>query len=422
MDYQKTTLDNGLRIVSTTMPHTRSVCMCIFIGAGSCYEPAPQAGVSHFLEHLCFKGTERRATSKEISETIEGIGGLLNGGTDKELTVYWAKVARPHFPLALDLLVDMLRHSKLDPAEIEKERQVIIEELNMTMDSPHQRVDMLVDEALWPDQPLGRDVAGTKETVAAINRDMMLHYMAQQYVPSNTVVSVAGDIGHDEVVSSLSQPLGDWRYGSAGPWYPADDRQEAPRLKLEQRKTEQAHLCLGLRGLSSVHPDRFVLDLLVVVLGEGMSSRLFLELRERRGLAYDVHSYVSHFHDSGSVIIYAGVDPKNLETTVEAVLGELHRLKADPVPEEELTKAREFSKGRLLLRMEDTRSVAGWLGGQELLTERILTVDEVVSLVDAITPQDLQRVAQGLFTRNGLSLAVVGPVRRRRRLGGLLKL
>ncbi len=407
--YQKSVLENGLRIITSSMPYTYSVCIMIFIGAGSRYERAEEVGSSHFIEHLCFKGTQRRATSKEISEAIEGVGGMLNGGTDKELTVYWSKVARHHFLLALDLMVDMLRNSRFDVQDMEKERQIIIEELNMSMDSPSQRVNILIDEVIWPNQPLGRDVAGSKETVVALSREMLLEYLGRQYVPNNTVVSVAGDIGHEEVLASLSSVFGDWTTGTPQPPFPAEESQDEPRLHIEHRNTEQAHLCLSLRGLSTLHPDRFNLDLLNVILGEGMSSRLFLEIRERRGLAYDIHSYVDHFLDSGAVTIYAGVDPKRIDDTIEAILEELRRLK-DGVPALELSKAKELAKGRLLLRMEDTRNVAGWMGGQELLTGRILTVDEVVAIIDAITPEDLERVARDLFITEKLNLAIVGPV------------
>jgi predicted Zn-dependent peptidase len=419
--YQKSSLDNGLRVVTGTMPHTRSVCLGIFIGAGSRYEEPERAGTSHFVEHLCFKGTEKRATAKEISEAIEGVGGILNGGTNKESTVYWVKVARHHFPLALDVLVDIVRHSKFDPVEMEKERKVIIEELNMGLDFPPQRVNMLIDELLWPDQALGRDVLGTKETIAALTRDMAVEYLNRQYRPSNAVVAVAGDISHDEVVSSLSQALADWPDGVPGPWYPADDAQDRPRLGIEYKKTEQCHLCLAVRGLSLFHPDRFILDLLNVILGEGMSSRLFVELRERRGLAYEVNSYVSHFLDSGAVVIYAGVEPKYIGSAIEVILEELNRLK-DDIPEPELVKAKELVKGRLVLRMEDSRSVSNWLGAQELLLKQILTVDEVMSIVDGISPEELKRVGQNLLSAEKLSLAVVGPLRSEKRLHRLLKL
>ena len=419
--YQKSVLENGLRIITSSMPYTYSVCIMIFIGAGSRYEGAEEVGSSHFIEHLCFKGTERRATSKEISEAIEGVGGMLNGGTDKELTVYWCKVARPHFLLALDLMVDMLRNSRFDAQDMERERQIIIEELNMSMDSPPQRVNILIDEVIWPNQPLGRDVAGSKETVAALSREMLLEYLSRQYVANNTVVSVAGDIGDEEVLASLSSVFGDWTTGTLQPPFPAEESQDEPRLHIEHRDTEQAHLCLSLRGLSTFHPDRFNLDLLNVILGEGMSSRLFLEIRERRGLAYDIHSYVDHFLDSGAVTVYAGVDPKRVDATIEAILEELRRLK-DGVPALELAKAKELAKGRLLLRMEDTRNVAGWMGGQELLTGRILTADEVVSIIDAITPEDLERVARDLFITEKLNLAIVGPIAGGDRLGSLLQL
>jgi len=420
--YERTVLDNGLRIVSSPMPHTRSVCIALFIGTGSRYETEEQAGISHFIEHLCFKGTERRPTAREISETIDGTGGVLNGMTDKELTVYSAKVARTHFALALDLLTDMLRNSRFDETDIENERRIIIEEVNMYMDSPQGRVDMLMDEAIWPDQPLGRDVAGSKESVANIDRNMMLEYLIHHYLPGNTVVAVAGDIGHNEVVGAISDILGDWRSESTAPWLPADNAQDSVRFVAEKRKTEQANLCLAVRGIGHGHPDRFVLDLLNLILGEGMSSRLFLEIRERLGLAYDVHSHTSHFHDSGSVNIYAGVDPKRLEDTVEAILKELMKLKEDPVSETEITKVKELGKGRLMLRMEETRSVAGWTGSQELLTNQILTVDEVVSRLDAVTSEDLQRTAQELFRTDKLCFALVGPSRKEKRLKKLLSL
>ncbi len=419
--YQKSVLENGLRIITTSMPQTRSVCIIIFVGTGSRYEREEEAGTSHFIEHLCFKGTQRRATAKEIAEAIEGVGGMLNGGTDKELTVYWCKVARPHFLLALDVLVDMLRNSRFDARDMEKERQVIIEELNMSMDSPPQRVNMLIDEVIWPHQPLGRDVAGSKETVSALNRDTLLGYLACQYVSNNAVLSVAGDIGHEEVVESVASALGDWAQGVPQPWFSAQDSQELPRLLLEHRSTEQAHLCLALRGLSFFHPDRFNLDLLNVILGEGMSSRLFLEIRERRGLAYDIHSFVDHFLDSGAITVYAGVDPKHVDTVIKAILEQISHLR-DRVPPVELDKVKELAKGRLILRMEDTRSGAGWAGGQELLTGRIRTVDEVVSIIDAITLEDLERVARELFLTERLNLAIVGPIAGEDRLRSLLQL
>ncbi len=419
--YQKTTLDNGLRLITATMPHTRSVSICIFIGVGSRYETEPQAGISHFIEHLCFKGTLKRTTAREISEAIEGVGGILNGGTDKELTLYWCKVAQHHFHLALDVLADMLLHSKFDPADIERERQVIIEEINMGKDSPSQLVNMLIDELLWPDHPLGRDVAGSKESVAAITRDMMLDYLAHQYLPSNTVVGIAGALQHQEMATAVGQALGDWTDQQPRPGYSEYKEQKFPRMHIEKKDTEQAHLCLALTGLPLLHPKRFTLDLLNVILGEGMSSRLFTEIRDRLGLAYSIHSYVEHFLDTGSVAIYAGVEPKNLPVAIKAILEQLSQLK-ETVPEAELTKAKELSKGRLLLRMEDSRSVAGWMGGQEILTNRILSIEQIVSIIDAITAEELRQLAQELLVDSQLRLAVVGPVAGDEPLEELLKL
>ncbi len=418
--FQRTVLPNGLRVITSPMPHIRSVCVSIFIGSGSRSEPEAEAGACHFVEHLCFKGTQQRATSKEISEAIEGVGGVLNGGTDKELTLYWCKVALPHFGIALDVLSDMLLHSKFEPAEVEKERSVIIEEINMTQDNPGQLVNLLIDRVMWPDQPLGQDVAGTKESVGASTREGLLGFQARRYLPGNAVVSVAGDVEHEEVAASIAAAFASWREGQPEPWSAADDRQTAPRLLVDTRSTEQVHLCLALRGLSSLHPQRFALGILNTILGDGMSSRLFLNIREKLGLAYDIHSYNSHVQDSGSWVVYAGVDPVNLTTTVEAILGELARLREE-IPEAEVSRAREYLKGRLLLRMEDSRAVAAYLGAQELLADRILTVDEVVAVLDAITPQQLQEVACSLITTEKLGLAVVGPVSDAD-LEGLLKL
>ncbi len=407
--HRQTTLDNGLRVITTPMPHTRSVSVCIFIGTGSRYEGEAQAGVSHFIEHLCFRGTPKRATAREISEAIEGVGGIINAGTDKELTVYWCKVAQPHFPLALDVLADILCNSRLDPDDIERERRVITEEINMSKDSPSQLVNMLIDELLWPQHPLGRDIAGTKESVAAITRGMIVEYLRKQYLSANSVVSIAGAGKHGDMVSAVEKALGNWVETKPNPTFSPYKEQKFPKLHIEAKETEQAHLCLALSGLPLMHPKRFTLDLLNVILGEGMSSRLFTEIRDRLGLAYSIHSYAEHFADTGSIAVYAGVEAKNLKVAIKAILEQLSKLK-ETVPQAELTKAKELSKGRLLLRIEDSRAVAGWTGGQEILTQRILSVDQVLAIVDAITAEEIKELAQELLVSNQLRLAVVGPV------------
>lgn len=420
--HYKETLPSGLRILTSEMPYTRSISMAIFIGTGSRYEREEEAGLSHFLEHLLFKGTERRPTAKDISEAIEGVGGILNGATDKELTVYSCKVAKPHFPLGLDVLVDMLRHPVMASEELEKERRVVIEELHMIQDDPRDWVDVLIDQVMWPGNPLGRDVAGSEQTVTSFTREVALSYLARQYAPENTVVSIAGDFDHNEIVAQVAAALGDWKGGPPAPMFPADEGPVGPRLELSERPTEQAHFCLAVPAISARHPDRFVLDLLNVVLGEGMSSRLFLEIREKHGLAYDVHSQVTHYTDTGASMVYAGVDPKRTEDALKAILEQLLIFTEEPVPAGELTKAKEFTKGRLFLRMEDTRSVVGWMGAQELLLGEILTVDEVVSIIEAVTADEIQRVARNVFVPERLGLAVVGPFKSKDQFAKLLRM
>ena len=419
--YRKATLDNGLRVVTCEMPHTRSVSTGIFIGAGSRYESAEQAGISHFVEHMAFKGTHNRPTPEEISGSIEGVGGVLNAGTEQEMTLYWCKVAQPYFGQSLDLLVDMVRNPLFEPESVEKERMVVIDELNMTYDYPHYRVDALIDELLWPDHPLGRDIGGTRESVAGITRDAMVDYLGQYYSPSNVVISVAGSVSHDDVVSQVGALCDGWSTPSPAGWSTAGDTPPGPQLRLEYRKTEQAHMSIAVPGVALDHPDRYALDLLSVVLGEGMSSRLFLELRERRGLAYDIHSGVTHFLDCGALVITAGVDPKRVYDATETIMEQVAGMR-DAVPEEELERAKRLAVGRMLLRLEDTRAVSGWMGNQELLTERILETDEVIERVAAVTPDEVRRVANEFLFTEALSMAVVGPCRGRKRLERSLRL
>jgi predicted Zn-dependent peptidase len=408
--YNKAVLDNGLRVITSTMPHSRSVCLAIFVGAGSCYESKEEAGISHFAEHLFFKGTERRPTSKEITQDIEGVGGIINGGTDKEVTVFWCKVASPNFSIALDVLSDLLLNSRFDNKEIERERQVINEEINMNLDIPQQRVDMLIDELLWPEQPLGREVTGYKETVSSITREQLLNYVARRYMPNNTILSIAGNIQHEEAMAQIEPLFNKWAARELLSGYITNDKQTEARLRIEPKDIEQAHLCLAVHGFSHSHPQRFTLDLLNTVLGGGMSSRLFMEIREHKGLAYDIHSYTEHFLDSGSFGIYAGVDPEKIETAVTAILEEVSKIKQG-ITASELTRAKELSKGRLYLRFEDSQNVALWYGGQEILTRQILDIDDVISIVDAITLGELKEVAEEILTDSGLNLAVTGPIK-----------
>ena len=408
--YQRSVLDNQLRVLTSTMPHTRSVSMVICVGAGSRYESEELSGISHFLEHLPFKGTKQWPSAREVSEAIEGVGGVMNASTDREMTAFWCKVAQPHFQSAFAVMLDMIIHPILDPDELEKEREVIQEELRMTYDHPTYRVDLLIDESLWPDQAMGRDVGGKPESVSAISRENILEYMHHQYNPANIVVAVAGNVSHEEVLDLVAEATKGWEFQESLDWEPVDYSHDWPVVRMEQRRSDQTHLCLALPGLSLEDPDRFNLAILNVILGDCMSSRLFLNLREQQSLAYDVNSSTTHFRDCGSLVIYCGVEPRKSREAVRAVIGELQELHEE-VPPQELNKAKEYTKGRVLLRLEDTRAVASWLASQELLQGRVSTPDEAVEQIDAVTAPDVARVAQNLFGQDKLRLALVGPHR-----------
>ena len=422
--YQRTVLDNQLRVLTSAMPHSTSVSVTISVGAGSRYEPDELAGLSHFLEHLPFKGTESWPTARQVSEAIEGVGGIMNASTDREVTVFWCKVARLHFRQAFSVLLDLVLHPLLDPEDMEREREVIQEELRMTNDYPSHRVDLLIDELLWPEQAMGRDVGGTLESVNNINVDQVRDYMLQQYNPANTVIAVAGNVDHDEVVDMVNSATHRWQPKESLTWQPVVDyysgKHIGPVARVEQRQADQAHICLGMPGISLTDPDRYAMAIFNGVLGDGMSSRLFLNLREEQGLAYDVSSSLSHFRDCGSLVVYCGVEPRKTPEAVQAVVRELAGMR-ESVPAAELNKAREFTKGRLMLRMEDTRSVAAWLGAQELLLGRVSTIDETVQLIDEVTSDDVERVAARLLDPDQFRLAVVGPNDGEEALQGMLK-
>lgn len=419
--YQQSLLNNGLRVLTKTMPATYSVSLAIFVGAGSRYESDKIAGSTHFLEHLLFKGTKHWPNAQDISEAIEGTGGIMNASTDREVTIYWCKIAKPHFKRSLSVLLDMVINPILDPKEMEKERQVILEELRMTYDYPSHRVDLLIDEMLWPNQPMGRDVGGTKDSVMAIDRNDLLDLMKKQYTPNNVVISVAGNVTHDEVLEELSEPTMDWTPHPPLEWDPVRFEQNSAQIRVEYRKSEQAHICVAVPSYSLYHPDRYALSLMNIILGEGMSSRLFLEIREKRGLAYDVHSSLNQFYDCGSLVVYCGSEPARSPDALEEIMKQLSILR-EGFTEQEVTKAREYSKGRIMLRMEDSRSVAMWQGGQELLLKEVLTIDEVISAIDTVTVDDVNRVARDLLHPDQLNLAIVGPFRSERRFRNVFKI
>ncbi len=390
------------------MPERLSASLVFMFGGGSRLEDERHAGVSHFIEHLFFKGTERRPTSKEIADAIEGVGGFVNASTDKELTAYWTRVPAEHVELGLDVLADIVSNSRLAPADVERERMVILEELRMYQDQPQEFVQNLFEEIMWPDHPLGRDIAGTEQSVARLTRDDILEYASAQYRLPNLVIGAAGAFDDSRVLamvgSRLTLPADP--NGLLAPLMPKP--LPAPRVLMRRRKTEQAHICLGVRALSYLHPDRFALDLLNTVLGEGMSSRLFLNIRERLGLAYDVHSFTQKHRDTGLLGVYLGVDPKNAVAAVNAVIAEMNTLCDHELTDEELERAKEFTKGRLRLELESTNGVSFWLAYQQLLIGSIKTIEEEVALVDAITAEEVRRVANDVL-RAPIQMAVIGP-------------
>ena len=407
--YQRTVLDNGLRVLTASMPHVHSVSIAFFVGMGSRYENAAISGAAHFIEHMLFKGTNRYPTARELAEAIEGIGGVFNAGTGQESTLYWVKVAESHFSVAMDVLIEMLRRPRFDQTELEKEQRVIIEEINQSLDVPDQWVHLLLWELIWPDHPLGRSVAGTRGSILSLDRNALLEVMSNYYSPSNVVLAVAGSLDSGKLLDLAVLGTEDWVPVTAPIFQPAVDSQEASKVVVGQRDTEQAHLCLSAPGLPREHPDRFTLRLMNAILGEGMSSRLFQRIREELGLAYDVGSFTPALKDTGAMVVYAGVDPGQAPLAVQAIIAELDKLRQTQVQAAELRKAKEFVKGRLALHMENTSNVASWIGVHELLEGHIHSVDEVMTAIEGVESSDIQDLAQRLFRTEKLNCAVVGP-------------
>ncbi|HEY8802527.1 MAG TPA: pitrilysin family protein [Candidatus Dormibacteraeota bacterium] len=404
-------LPGGAKLVTASMPERLSSSAVVMFGGGSRLEDDRLAGVSHFIEHLFFKGTLRRPSSKEIANAIEGVGGFINASTDKELTAYWTRVPSEHTDLGLDVLIDIITNSKLDPADIERERDVILEELKGYQDQPQDFVQNLFEELMWPGHPLGRDIAGTQESVSRLTRDDILEYANAQYRLPNVVVGAAGVVDEAHMLEFIRPRLTLPRElnGQVPSMAPAE--LDAPHVLVRRQKTEQAHICLGVRAYSYLHPDRYAIDLLNTVLGEGMSSRLFLDIRERLGLAYDVHSFMSKYRDTGYIAVYLGVDPKKAAEAVGAVITELTGLGERDVLPDELARAKEFTKGRLRLELETTNGVAFWLTYQELLLGEIKTIEEELALIDAVTAADVRRVAAEILG-GPMQMAVIGPFTR----------
>jgi predicted Zn-dependent peptidase len=418
--FQRHTLDNGLRVLTVDMPQVQSVTCMIMLAAGSRYENPDTNGIAHFAEHMFFKGTERRPTARDIGMEVDSLGGEFNAFTSKEYTGYYVKCAADYRDRALDVLVDMLRNSKFESEEIEREKGVIVEEMNMYYDTPRDFIGGVYDNLLYGDQPLGWDIIGKKETVRAATRETFLGYVNRWYKPERMVVGLGGHLDGDPL-ETVQRLLGDLEPEETGaPPAVETNGDGGAQVRVHHKESDQAHLCLGVRSYPLAHPDRYALQLLSTVLGTGMSSRLFTEVRERRGLAYYVFAHNQSYTDAGSLYSQSGVDINRADEAVETIAREFRLIADEPVPAEELEKARALAKGRFVLRLENPQGMTMFGLSREVLEGQAVEPDEVVAGLDAVTAEDIQRVAQDVISSQGLNLALIGPFEDAERFKSLL--
>jgi predicted Zn-dependent peptidase len=407
--FQLQRLPNGLRILTAPMESAQSVTCAIMLAAGSRYETEETNGIAHFSEHMFFKGTERRPTARDISKEIDAIGGEFNAFTGKEYTGYYVRCAAESRDVALDVLVDMLRNSKFDPEEIDREKGVIIEEMNMYYDTPRDFISGVYEELLFGDQPLGWDIIGRKETIRNASQDTFRSYVDHWYRPARMVVGIGGKIGGG-LQERIAELLGDVPQAETGEPAPVRlDVNDHAQVKVHTKASDQAHICLGVHSYPLEHPDRYVLQVLSTVLGGGMSSRLFTEVRERRGLAYYVYGLNHSYSDAGSLYAQAGVDINRIDDAVSTVAAELRKIAQEAVPQDELEKAKSFAKGRFVLQLETSQGLIMFGLRREVLESRTPDPEEILGELEKVTAEDVQRVAQDLIGSRGLNLAVIGP-------------
>ena len=419
--FERTALAEGPRVISSRVPGARSVSIAAYVLAGSRLESAAEAGVAHFMEHLTFKGTTAYPTTRAISEAIEGAGGSFNAATDRESTVYWVRVPHREARLGMDVIGELIVRPTLSTDEIEGERSVIVEEIRGYQDDPTEYAQILFQTAMFGDGPLGREICGEEAGIRALPDETIRDFWRTTYRPANTVVAVAGDIDHETAVQLAANAFGTGN-GTVPGFAPAPALPAGERVLVGKRPTAQAQLVVGLPALRRDHPDAWTLSLLNAVLGDGMSSRLFQSVREELGLAYDISSGLVDYADAGALEISAGVDPDALDDALKAIIVELVRLRDEPIPADELERAKRYLSGGLELRMDETRHVASWIGGQEALHDRVLTVDEALVEVAAVKADDIQRLAATLVVDDGLRLAAVAPGRALRGLDRHLRL
>ena len=423
MNYTRKVLSNGLRVITIPMPSFESATAMVMVGAGSRYETPQNTGISHFLEHMAFKGTEKRPNAQAIASLIDGIGGEFNAFTSKEVTGYFVKSAAAHVDLSLDILADMLSNSKLDATELEKEKGVILEEINLYEDTPARKIGDIFEGLLYGDTPMGWDIAGRKEVIKAITRQDFVDYMGSLYSADNITVVVAGGVDTLIIEASAEKYFGDMKSFDTLRHTKLVENQVKPDLTIKQKTTEQVHIGIGFRTVSIDDPKKHALSVLSAILGGGMSSRLFSEVREKRGLAYYVRTSSEHYEDGGNMVSTAGLDPKRVEEGIEVIVEEYAKFangKAN-LTQEELNKAKEYLKGHFVLELEDSRSVAAYYAGAEILEKEIEDPVQIMDKIEKVTLEEVEAAAKEFFKENTLNLAVIGNFDDRQRFEKLLK-
>ena len=417
--YRLSRLPNGVRIASVEMPWMRSVSIGVWAGVGGRHETAHQSGISHFMEHLLFKGTKKRS-AKRITESVEGLGGYLNAFTTEDHTCYYAKAAAPHLPELCDVLGDMYLESQFAPGEIEKEREVIREEILMYRDHPAQHAQELLTATMWPGHPLGRPLTGTVETIGRLRRSDFVGFRSRHYTGSTTIITVAGPVYHERVVELLMPVFGRLPKGRSPRFVRTRPKDGPAKVSLFTQETEQTHLAMGFHAFGRTDERRFALKLLSVILGENMSSRLFQKLRERHGFCYSVQTSMVTLADTGAIQVYAGLDAENLERAVRMILRELENICHKAPGRNELKKAQDYTIGQTFMGLESTSNQIMWMGESLLGYAKILDPSEVERKILNVTPQDIQRVACHCLARVRLGVAVVGPLKDQEKIAGWL--
>ena len=419
--FERTALADGPRVITARLPAARSVSVAVYVRAGSRLEAPEQAGMAHFLEHLTFKGTTAYPSTRKLSEAIEGVGGSFNAATDREATVYWVRVPRRETERAVEVLGELIVRPALDPSEIDREREVIIEEIRGYLDDPAEYAQILFQQAMFGKSALGREICGEESDIRALPAKGIRSFWQATYRPANAVIALAGDVAHDEALELAERAFGQGNGPTHG-FDPAPALPAGERILTGRRDTTQAQVVVGVPALARDHPDAWALSVLNAVLGDGMSSRLFLSMVDRDALAYDVSSGVVEYADAGALVVAAGVDPGRVGRALDGILREMALLRDEAIEPEELAKAKAYLSGGLELRMEETRHLASWIGGQEALHERVLTLDDALAAVERVTVDDCSRLAGELFRTDALRLAVVAPGRSLRGLDRHLRL